>query len=92
MPRYLVQAYVSAAGIEDARLRAIRTAELGDGVVHMRTTYIPSDETALHMFKARSAEAVRRAGVLAELRYERIVEAVEDADVRHIQGGQEGKW
>ena len=43
----------------------------------MRTTFLPSDETVLHLFVAPSAAALTKAGRLAELRFERIVEAVE---------------
>lgn len=79
MPSYLVEAYLaaSAGALEDARARARRTAEAGAGVRHLRTTYLPEDETILHLFEAPSAEALDRAGRLAALPFDRIVEAVE---------------
>lgn len=79
MPSYLVESYLGASSgsVEDARARALRAAELGEDVLYVRTTYLPEDETALHLFEAPSAAALRRAGQLAELDFERIVEAVE---------------
>jgi hypothetical protein len=81
MPSYLVESYLCncAAVIEDACGRARRAAEPGPGVRHLRTTFIPGDETVLHLFEAPSAEALDRAGRLAALPYQRIVEAVEAA-------------
>ena len=79
MPNYLVESYLanSPAAVEHARQRALRTAELGDGVRYVRTTFLPDDETVLHVFEAPSPEAITRAGSLAGLPFERIVEAVE---------------
>jgi hypothetical protein len=79
MPSYLVESYSadSAAAFEDARERALRTAEVGRGVRHLRTTFLPEDETILHLFEAPSLAELHRAGRLAALSYVRIVEAVE---------------
>jgi hypothetical protein len=79
MPSYLVESYVAPASdaVEDARARARRTAELGDGVRYLRTTYLPTDEVVLHLFEAPSASALDAAGRRAALPFERIVEAVE---------------
>jgi hypothetical protein len=80
MPNYLVESYVadSPAALEEARRRARRTAELGSSVRYLRTTFLPGDETVMHLFEAPSADAVEQAGQAAALAYERIVEAVED--------------
>ena len=80
MPRYLVEAYVpdSPAAQTDVREQAERAALLGRGVRHVRTTFLPADEVALHLFEAPSVGALTRAGRLAALHYERIVEARED--------------
>ena len=80
MPRYLVEAYAadSPAALVELREQAQRAALLGDGVRHVRTTFLPADEVALHLFDAPSLAALRRAGTLAALHYERIVEAKED--------------
>lgn len=81
MPSFLVESYVSSASsaFEDSSRRARLAAELGVGVRYVRTTFLPGDETILHLFEAPSAEAVDRAGRLAELHFDRIVEAVEAA-------------
>lgn len=79
MPSFLVESYVSnaASELEESSARARRAAELGAGVRYLRTTFLPGDETILHLFEAPSAEAVDRAGRLADLRFDRIVEAVD---------------
>jgi Protein of unknown function (DUF4242) len=79
MPSYVVESYLSnsPAAVADARARAHSAAELEEGVHYVRTTFLPGDEVVLHMFEAPSDDAVRRAARHAELRYERIVEAVD---------------
>lgn len=79
MPSYLVEAYSagSEAAVADAKERAHRTAELAEGVRYVRTTFLPDDETILHLFEAPSASAIDEAGRRAALQFERIVEAVE---------------
>ena len=79
MPNYLVESYAvdSPAALAEARERAQRAAELGTDVRYVRTTFLPGDETILHLFEAPSAEALRQAGRLAALSFERIVVAVE---------------
>ena len=79
MPSYVVESYAADSGavFDDARERARRTEELGDGVRYVRTTFLPDDQTILHFFEAPSAEELDRAGKLAVLAYERIVVAVE---------------
>ncbi len=58
MPSYLVESYLadSETALENARGRARRTAELGAGVRYVRTTFLPGDETILHLFEAPSAD------------------------------------
>ena len=79
MPSYLVESYAggSESSLSEARERARMTAELGDGVRYLRTTFLPGDETIFHLFEAPSAAALDEAGRRAALPYERIVEAVE---------------
>jgi len=79
MPTFLVESYLSSAAkdLEESSARARRAAELGTGVRYVRTTFLPGDETILHLFDAPSAEAVDQAGRMAELSFDRIVEAVE---------------
>jgi hypothetical protein len=78
MQSYLVESYAANSGVEDQRDRAQLAAEVGTGVRYVRTTFLPGDETLLHVFEAESAEAVREAVRVAALPYERIVEAVEE--------------
>jgi hypothetical protein len=77
MPRFVVEAYSSGAGIDEVRERARRTADLGNRVTYLRTMFLPADETVLHVFDAPSAEALGEAGLRAALPFQRIVEAVE---------------
>ena len=86
MPSYLVESYLPATptALADARERARRAAELGDGVRYLRTTFLPDDETILHLFEAPSASALDEAGRRAELPFERIVEAVEGSEVPRV--------
>jgi len=77
-----VESYLAASptAVEDARERARRTAALGSGVRYLRTTFLPGDETLLHLFEAPSAEALDEAGRRAALPFERIVEAVDGSE------------
>lgn len=77
MPRYLVESYSSGVTVSQARQRARLTAELGAGVTYLRTTFLPGEETVLHIFDAPSMYALDRASRLAALEFLRIVEAVE---------------
>lgn len=88
MPTYLVESYGAngTTTLADARERALRAAELGDDVHYLRTTFLPDEETLLHVFEADSIETLRRVAVLAALAHERIVEAVE----RSNEPGQGG--
>ena len=67
MPSYLVESYAAnrAEAIDDMRERAHVAAKLGANVRYVRTTFLPGDEVVLHMFEARSAEALRHAARLA---------------------------
>jgi len=78
MPSYFVESYASNTAVEDARARARLTAELGNGIRYVRTTFLPGDETLFHSFEAPSADALRKAARRAALQYERIVEAKEE--------------
>jgi hypothetical protein len=80
VPRFLVESYVapSFAAVADARERARLTQELGTGVGYVRTTFVPSDETVLHLFDALSEETLDEAVHRAGLQFDRIVEVVDD--------------
>jgi hypothetical protein len=79
MPRFLVESYLSTApaALAVARKRARRAAELSLGVTYLRTTFLPSDETVLHLFEAPSVAVLDAASRRAALQFERIVPAVE---------------
>ena len=82
MPSYLVESYGAGSVVKDQRRRARLAAELGTGVRYVRTTFLPGDETLLHLFEATSPDALRQAARDAALPYERIVEAVEGSHER----------
>lgn len=79
MPVFVVESYLpnAPAAVADARARAERAEEPGDGVRYVRTTFLPDDELVLHVFEAASDDAVRRAAARVALTYERISPAVE---------------
>jgi hypothetical protein len=81
MPRFLVESYAAASAerFEEACELARRTAEAGSGIRHVDTTYLPGDETVLHLFDAPSLEALDEAARHAGLEFERIVDAVNDS-------------
>jgi hypothetical protein len=85
MATYLVESYLADAPavVEEARVRARSLADKGSGVRYLRTTFLPGDETILHVFEAPSLEALSRAARDAALTYERIVEAVEGSADSH---------
>lgn len=90
MPRFLVESYAagSTAAFDDACERARRTANAGVGVTYVKTTFLPGDQTVLHLFEAPSAASVEAAGREAGLQFERIVEAIEDTAGRRKETGR----
>lgn len=86
MPVFLVESYLpgSTRALEDASVSARRAAELatGEGVPmrYLRTTLLPSDETCFHLFEAASVAVVEAAAARAGLRWDRVVEAVDEND------------
>lgn len=83
MASYLVEVYLPrlrAAELADATARAdVATAQLtreGTSIRHLRSIYVPEDETCFHFFEAADADVVREASRRAALRYARVVEAV----------------
>jgi hypothetical protein len=79
MQSYLVESYAAGGVVADQRKRARKAAEVGSGVRYIRTTFLPEDETVLHVFQAASPEALRDAARVAALPYDRIVEADESS-------------
>ena len=67
MPRFLVECYTPSES----------TCVQPDGAHCVWSTFLPTDETALHLFEAASASALAEALGRAGLAYDRIVDAVE---------------
>ena len=84
MPNFLIESYLADAcdAVDLARERARSVAAEGTGIRYVRTTFIPGDETILHLFEAPSLAALRRAARRRALTCDRIVEAVEDSGER----------
>jgi hypothetical protein len=79
MPRFIVESYVASSDerVREACERARATAALGSGIHYVETTYLPGDETVLHVFDARSADSLKAAADRASLQFERIAPAVQ---------------
>lgn len=90
MPNFLVELYLAdaPAAVELARERARAVADEEPGVRYVRTTFIPGDETILHVFEAPSLAALSRAAQRGALTCERIVEAVENPIDSHEGGSR----
>jgi len=56
VPSYLVESYLtdSRAAVDEARERARSLTDEDVGVRYLRTTFLPGDETILHVFEAPS--------------------------------------
>jgi hypothetical protein len=76
---FIIECYLARnpAAMADALARAQRAAELAHGISYLRTTYLPGDETCLHLFEAPSSHALGEAARLAAIGTLRIVEAIE---------------
>lgn len=84
MRSFLVETYVAddPSAQAEVRRQAMRAASLAGDVRLVRTTFLPSDEVALHVFEAPSAEALERAVACAGLRFDRLVDALEHEETR----------
>lgn len=81
MPRFLVESYLvkTDSAFDSACALARRTAETDPEIRYVETTYLPGDETVMHLFDAPSMRALGAAGRRAGLRFERIAQAVSDS-------------
>lgn len=86
MPTYIVESYSAGGIVPQQRERAQRVAKTRAGIQYVRTTFLPGDETLLHLFEATSADVLREAVIVAGLECDRIVEAVE-ASAQADEGG-----
>jgi hypothetical protein len=82
MAAYIAEAYLSLHGGRDLGLleeRVRRGAEdatrAGLDVRHVRSVFVPADETCFHFFEAASANAVVAAGECAAIAFDRVSEA-----------------
>lgn len=80
MPSYLVEAHVASTpeAFDDACRQAQRVSDRGNGVRYVRTTFLPGDETVMHVFEAPSLRSLADAGRSAGLDFERIVRWSDD--------------
>jgi hypothetical protein len=84
MRSYLVEVYVPRARGRDASAAARRLreavaelSERGTPIRHVRTTFLPDDETCFHLVEAASSDVVGEVCQRAGLGHVRIVVAVE---------------
>jgi hypothetical protein len=77
MPTFIVESYGGDGAAAGERERAELAAALGLGIIYLRTTILPGDETLFHVFAATSQDALRSAVAAAELGCDRIVEVQE---------------
>jgi hypothetical protein len=82
--RYLVESYlprhellVRARTVDRVRSAARAVSVQGTPVRHLRSIFIPDDESCFHLFEGPSAEAIEEVSRHAELEYDRIVEVLE---------------
>ena len=74
MTTYIVEAYLpaapAAAFLSQVELRRVARALPGPGRVrHLRSIFVPQDETCFHLLEGPSADAVREVA-LAAIRFE----------------------
>ena len=79
MGLFVVERYVPAEANPDAVFLGLPPAAVSPdgGIRHVRTWYLPEDETCFSLFEAPSAAALKAAGDAAGVRYSRITEAIE---------------
>jgi len=83
MAEFLLEFYVAQTdgaaverGAERTRLAAEELTREGTPVRYLRSIFVPEDETCFFLYEAASADTVREAAERAELRFERVTEAV----------------
>lgn len=82
---YLAEAYLARScsgelGAIADRVRSVARELTAGGIPihHLRSTFIPEDETCLHLFEATSAESVSEAITRAGIGEVRVVEAIRE--------------
>jgi hypothetical protein len=81
---YLMESYLPRTQIPEraetiARVRraARAVSARGTPVRHIRSLFIPADESWFHIFESGSPQTVRELALQADLEYERIVEVLQ---------------
>jgi Nickel responsive protein SCO4226-like len=84
VPKYLVEVFVPRSLTQEAQAAGERARAAADqlsredvAVRHVRTTFLPDDETCFHVFEAGSEESVREVCRQAGFGSPRIVPVVE---------------
>ena len=84
MPLYLAELYRASGEGDDLVKAAARARAAADGLARtgtrvrcIRSVFVPDDETWFLLYEAPSAAAVAEAAGKADLRVERVVEALE---------------
>jgi Nickel responsive protein SCO4226-like len=84
MPSFIVEQYLPGVTLDQVLAAAARakhaSARLSGGGVpvrYLRTTYIPEDESCFSTFEGPDASSIRDVNEIAEIPFERIVEAVD---------------
>jgi Protein of unknown function (DUF4242) len=82
MARFVVEAYLAdtPAALEQASRSARRMAASDRGIQYVRTTFLPGDESVLHVFEAPSTAVLIAAADEVALPVDRIAEAFESID------------
>jgi hypothetical protein len=82
MPKFIVELYVARGddaaverGVELTRRAAERLTREGTPVRHLRSIFVPEDETCSFLFEADDADAAQEAARAADLPFERAVTA-----------------
>ena len=93
MREFVGEHYLSAEAVQDAarcataaRVCSDQLRHEGMHVYHVRSIFVPEDETCIHLYRAESIEAVRVAAARASLPLDRLTEAVSDT-----RGGSVGR-
>jgi hypothetical protein len=84
---FLAEKYVPAKLVVDlaAVVEHDRAAARVASIRHIRTTYVPGDETCFSLFEAPSLETIQRANARFELGYRRVTAVFE---IQSTAGGQ----
>jgi Protein of unknown function (DUF4242) len=84
--QFLVELYVAHGdttaverGAESARRAAEQLTREGRPVRHLRSIFVPEDETCFHLYEAACASVVQEAARRASLPFDRVAEAVVDS-------------